>query len=76
MEELDFEEVKGNLINWKKYRQLPQTIMERKYDAHNRDWYRYMQSIEWDTYPSFSMEQREELRLEEERKRHPFNKWI
>lgn len=76
MEELDFEDVKDNLINWKRYRQLPQTIMEKKYNSHNRDWYRYMQSIEWDTYPSPYSEKIEEQRVKKEKDEHPFNKWM
>lgn len=76
MEEIDYDEVKGRLADWKHYQQLPQRIMEKKYENHNRDWYRYLQSIEWDSYPPNYWNDMRKEQEEKERKRHPFNKWI
>lgn len=56
----------------------PQKIMEYKYNVvYNRDWKRYLDSIEWDTWCKHETEEEREERLEQERLRsHPFSQWF
>ena len=56
----------------------PQKIMEYKFNVvYNRDWKRYLDSIEWDTWCKHETEEEREERLEQERLRsHPFSKWF
>lgn len=64
---------------------LPQRLMEHKYNVvYNRDWKRFLDSIEWDTWCRHETEEEKKIRLEEieERKRqhewetHPFRQWF
>lgn len=56
----------------------PQKIMEYKYNVvYNRDWKKYLDSIEWDTWCKHETEEEREERLEQERLRsHPFSQWF
>lgn len=56
----------------------PQKIMEYQFNVvYNRDWKRYLQSIEWDTW---CRHETEEEKLEREKERqwnsHPFKDFI
>jgi len=68
---IDYDEIEKN-------DKTPQKIMEYKFNVvYNRDWKRYLDSIEWDTWCKHETEEEREERLEQERLRsHPFSQWF
>jgi hypothetical protein len=58
---------------------LPQKIMEHKYNVvYNRDWKRFLNSIEWDG-EWLRHDTEEEKRIKKEQRElnaHPFKNWI
>lgn len=56
----------------------PQEVMEKLfYEVHNRDWKRYLASIEWDTWcKPLDPKTLLEMVKEREIKNHPFNQFF
>jgi len=68
---IDYDEIEKN-------DKTPQKIMEYKFNVvYNRDWKRYLDSIEWDTWCKHETEEEREERLHQEMmKSHPFSQWF